>query len=83
VIQIAGEPELGVDKAVRAAGGEAEIHFHLREDGSLAGASGFGTMSAMSREFMLARKLVERRYRPRPGELSDTGVALRSLLRSS
>lgn len=83
VIQIAGEPELGVDKIVRAAGREAEIHFHLHEDGGLAGASGFGTISAMSREFMLARKLVERRYRPREGELSDTGIALKSLLRSS
>ena len=81
VVQIAGEPELGVDKVIRAAG-EAEIHFHLHEDGALAGASGFGTISAMAREFMLARKLVERRYRPRASELSDAGVALKSLLRA-
>jgi 3-phenylpropionate/trans-cinnamate dioxygenase ferredoxin reductase component len=81
VVQIAGEPELGADKVIRAAGA-AEIHFHLHKDGALAGASGFGTISAMAREFMLARKLVERRYRPRASELSDAGVALKSLLRA-
>jgi 3-phenylpropionate/trans-cinnamate dioxygenase ferredoxin reductase subunit len=81
VVQIAGEPELGADEVIRAAGA-AEIHFHLHKDGALAGASGFGTISAMAREFMLARKLVERRYRPRASELSDAGVALKSLLRA-
>ncbi|HEX3064804.1 MAG TPA: FAD-dependent oxidoreductase [Dongiaceae bacterium] len=81
VVQIAGEPDLGANKIIRAAG-DAEIHFHVHEDGALAGASGFGPISAMAREFMLARKLVERRYRPRPGELADAGVALKSLLRA-
>jgi 3-phenylpropionate/trans-cinnamate dioxygenase ferredoxin reductase subunit len=82
VVQVAGEPALGADTAIRAAG-DAAIHFHLDQDGRLAGASGFGPMTAMAREFMLARKLVERRYRPRPGELADPSVALKSLLRAA
>ena len=83
VVHVAGEPALGVDTAVRSASDDAGIHFHLGEDGRLVGASGFGPMTVMAREFMLARKLVERRYRPRAGELADPSVALKSLLRAA
>jgi 3-phenylpropionate/trans-cinnamate dioxygenase ferredoxin reductase subunit len=82
VVQIAGEPALGVATIVRTPGESTEIHFHLDGEGSLVGASGFGPVSLMAREFLLARKLVERRLRPRGAELGDTTVALKSLLRA-
>jgi 3-phenylpropionate/trans-cinnamate dioxygenase ferredoxin reductase subunit len=82
MVEVAGEPSLGASTIIRTGSDAAEIHFHLGEDGSLAGASGFGPISVMAREFMLARKL-ERRYRPRAGELGDSAIALKSLLRSS
>lgn len=82
VVQIAGEPSLGVATVIRAPGESAQIHFHLDGEGSLVGASGFGPVSLMAREFLLARKLVERRLRPRSAELGDTTVALKSLLRT-
>jgi 3-phenylpropionate/trans-cinnamate dioxygenase ferredoxin reductase subunit len=82
VVQIGGEPALGAATILRAFSG-GRIHFHLDTGETLVGVSGFGEMSAMAREFKLARMLVERRLRPRAADLSDAGVALKSLLRAA
>jgi len=83
VLQVGGEPALGCSTVTRAWGAGAQIQFHLDAQGCLVGASGFGESRAMSREFKLARTLVERRLRPRADELSDANVALKSLLRAA
>jgi 3-phenylpropionate/trans-cinnamate dioxygenase ferredoxin reductase component len=83
VLQVGGEPALGCSTVTRAWGAGAQIQFHLDAQGCLVGASGFGESRAMSREFKLARMLVERRLRPRADELSDANVALKSLLRAA
>ncbi len=82
VVQVGGEPALGAASILRVFNG-GRIHFHLDADETLVGVSGFGEMSAMAREFKLARMLVERRLRPRAADLSDAGVALKSLLRAA
>jgi 3-phenylpropionate/trans-cinnamate dioxygenase ferredoxin reductase subunit len=83
VLQVGGEPALGVATVTRVWGTGAQIQFHLDAQGCLVGVSGFGENSAMAREFKLARMLVERRLRPRPDELSDAAITLKSLLRAA
>ena len=57
----------------------AQIDFHLDAAGLLVGASGYGPVSALAKEFRLARLLVERRRSPDPAALADPGVRLKSL----
>jgi 3-phenylpropionate/trans-cinnamate dioxygenase ferredoxin reductase component len=82
VLQVGGEPALGTS-AVTRAWGSARIQFHVDAEGGLVGVSGFGESAAMAREFKLARMLVERRLRPRPDELADVSVTLKSLLHAA
>ena len=82
VVQVGGEPALGTTSIIRASAG-SRIHFHRDAGENLVGVSGFGEISAMAREFRLARMLVERRLRPPAAELADSSVALKSLLRAA
>lgn len=79
-IQVSGEPALGTSVVTRPLAGGASIDFHLDAAGRLVGASGFGPVSALAKEFKLARMLVERRRQPSPESLADAGVKLKSLL---
>ena len=79
-VQVSGEPALGVSVVTRPLAGGASIDFHLDAGNRLVGASGFGPVSALAKEFKLARMLVERRRQPSPESLADAGVKLKSLL---
>jgi 3-phenylpropionate/trans-cinnamate dioxygenase ferredoxin reductase subunit len=79
-VQVSGEPALGTSVVPRPLAGDASIDFHLDAAGRLVGASGFGPVSALAKEFKLARMLVERRRQPSPEALADVGVKLKSLL---
>jgi len=82
VLQVGGEPVLGLDTVTRT-WRSAQIQFHVDAEGGLVGVSGFGESAAIAKEFKLARMLVERRLRPRADELSNVNVTLKSLLRAA
>ena len=79
-VQVSGEPALGASVVTRTLAGGAALDFHLDAAGRLVGVSGFGPVSALAKEFKLARMLVERRRQPSPEALADAGVKLKSLL---
>ncbi|NDY92053.1 oxidoreductase [Ideonella sp. TBM-1] len=86
-VQVAGEPALGVRTVRRLLRGAdpladplgAQIDFHLNAAGQLVGASGFGPVADLAKEFKLARLLVERRRQPPPEALADPTLKLKSL----
>lgn len=78
-LQIAGRPAAGAPGAIRALGADAVIEAHFDGDGRLAGLAGFGPVSALAKEFKLARMLLERGARPAPAAFADPAVKLRSL----
>lgn len=70
-----------VDHTVRRdIGPDAFILFHLGRDGRLVAASGIGPGTAVARDIRLADMLIGRRACPRPAQLADAGVKLKSLL---
>ena len=58
------------------------IIFELDPKGILRAASGLGTKQAVAKDIRLAEMLIEKQARPRPKDLSDPTVNLKSLLRS-
>lgn len=58
------------------------IIFELDPNGILRAASGLGTKQAVAKDIRLAEMLIEKQARPRPKDLSDPTVNLKSLLRS-
>jgi 3-phenylpropionate/trans-cinnamate dioxygenase ferredoxin reductase subunit len=79
-LQVAGEPALGASSVTRTLPDGAQLHFYADAAGRLVGASGFGQLGSLGREFKLARKLVERHASPTPAQLGDPAVKLKSLL---
>jgi 3-phenylpropionate/trans-cinnamate dioxygenase ferredoxin reductase component len=77
-IQIAGLPPFGSAQVARETA-EALLLFHLRDDGTLAAASGVGT-GAIGRDVRIAQLLIERGVRVEPSDLADPSVKLKSLL---
>lgn len=79
-LQIAGDPSLGAAVATRPLADAATIDFHLDAEGRIVGLAGFGPMTALAKEFKLARVLFERGARPAGAALADPAVKLKSLL---
>lgn len=79
-LQVAGEPALGTQTAVRAlGGGDDRIAFHLDAQDRIVGMSAWGRAPRCLRDFKLARLLVERRVTARPAALADPAVPLKAL----
>ncbi len=78
-LQVAGEPALGTQTAVRTLDGGDRISFHLDAQDRVVGMSAWGQAPRCLKEFKLARLLVERRVSARPAELADPAVKLKAL----
>lgn len=79
-LQVAGLAD-GASRIVeRAISDEAEILFHLDDEGRLLAASGIGPGGAVARDIRLAEMLIARGNRPDPAVLADPQGKLKSLL---
>ena len=79
-LQVAGIAD-GASRVVeRTLSDDAEILFHLDDDGRLLAASGIGPGGAVARDIRLAEMLIARASRPDPTVLADPQSRMRSLL---
>ena len=79
-LQVAGIAD-GASRIVeRTLSDDAEILFHLDDDGRLLAASGIGPGGAVARDIRLAEMLIARASRPDPTVLADPQSRMRSLL---
>jgi 3-phenylpropionate/trans-cinnamate dioxygenase ferredoxin reductase subunit len=60
---------------------DAFILCHLKEDGTLVGASGIGKGNAIARDIRLLEMLIAKQAKPDPAALANTDVQLRALLK--
>lgn len=79
-LQVAGLADGASHVIERALSSEAEILFHLDENGRLLAASGLGPGGAVARDIRLAEMLIARGNRPDPSVLADSQGKLKSLL---
>jgi 3-phenylpropionate/trans-cinnamate dioxygenase ferredoxin reductase subunit len=80
-LQIAGDPSEGTRTVTRIVKDGAFIVFHLRDDGTLAGASGIGPGNSIARDIRLAEMLIGKRATPDPAALADATVQMKALLK--
>jgi 3-phenylpropionate/trans-cinnamate dioxygenase ferredoxin reductase component len=79
-LQVTGEPALAASTVLRDLGEGDQIAFYLDAQQRLVGMSAWGLGSRTTKEFKLARTLVERRVSAAPQALSDPAIKLKSLL---
>jgi 3-phenylpropionate/trans-cinnamate dioxygenase ferredoxin reductase component len=80
-LQIAGVPADGPVTVHRPLKDGAIILMHLKEDGTLVGASGVGRGNAVGRDIRLAEMLIAKRAWPDPAALANPDTQLRALLK--
>ncbi len=79
-LQIAGLPHLARRHAVRRRPDGVEVHFGLDHTDQMVSVSAFGPGNAVAKDIRLAEMMLQRGARPDPGQLTDPGVNLKSLL---
>jgi 3-phenylpropionate/trans-cinnamate dioxygenase ferredoxin reductase component len=82
-LQVTGEPQLGAQTVVRPLAEGDFLAFYLDAGDRLVGMSGWGQTSRVSKEFKLARTLVERGVVASPQALANPDTKLKSLLSGS
>ena len=80
-LQIAGSPADGVTTVRRQLAEQAFVIFHIDGEGRLVGASGIGPGNSIARDVKLAEMLIAKQARPVAGQLADTSVQLKALLK--
>jgi 3-phenylpropionate/trans-cinnamate dioxygenase ferredoxin reductase subunit len=80
-LQIAGVPEDGSRFVMRQLKDGAFILCHLKEDGTLAGASGIGKGNTIARDVRLLELLIGKQAKPGEAALMDPETQLRALLK--
>ena len=81
-LQIAGVPADGSLIVTRPLKDGAFILCHLKDDGTIVGASGVGRGNTIARDIRLAEMLIAKRATPDPAALADPDTQLKSLLRA-
>lgn len=80
-LQIAGLPGDGPKIVRREMKDGAFILCHLKDDGTLVGASGIGKGNAIARDIRLLELLIAKQAKPDPAALANADVQLRALLK--
>ncbi|MBC8036464.1 MAG: FAD-dependent oxidoreductase [Rhizobiales bacterium] len=80
-LQIAGAPEDGVRIVTRPLKDGAFILCHLKDDGTLVGASGIGKGNTIARDIRLLELLIGKQAKPDEAALVDPDTQLRVLLK--
>ncbi len=80
-LQIAGAPENGTRIVNRHLKDGALILCHLKDDGTLVGASGIGKGNTIVRDIKMLELLIGKRARPAESVLTDPDFQLRTLLK--
>ncbi len=81
VLQIAGLAQLAEEKIVRKLGENSLIEFGLDQEGRLVAASGIAEGNKIAKEIRVAEMMIAKRLSPKPSDLEDCNVSLKSLLR--
>ena len=79
-LQIAGDPTKGSQSCDRPIGPDARLTAYFDSQQSLVGLVAWGPMSAIAKEFKVARMLLERGAKPSQAEWADPAIKLKSLL---
>jgi 3-phenylpropionate/trans-cinnamate dioxygenase ferredoxin reductase component len=82
-LQIAGMPDMGPVTATRQLSDGALLLFHLTADGRLMGASGIGPGNSIARDVKLAEMMMAKGISPSASALSDTTIAMKTLLKGN
>ena len=80
-LQIAGVPTDGTRAVARPLKDGAFILCHLKDDGTLVGASGIGKGNTIARDIRLLELLIGKQARPDEAALSDPNTQLKALLK--
>ncbi len=80
-LQIAGAPEDGSRIITRPLKDGAFILCHLKDDGTLVGASGIGKGNVIARDIKMLELLIGKRAKPAEAALTDPDFQLRTLLK--
>ncbi|MBI3673346.1 MAG: FAD-dependent oxidoreductase [Rhizobiales bacterium] len=81
-LQIAGLPSDGTHAVNRPLKDGAFIVCHLKDDGTLVGASGIGKGNTIARDIRLLEMLIGKNARPDPAALADPATQLKGLLKA-
>jgi len=81
-LQIAGAPEEGTRTVTRPLKDGAFILCHLKDDGTLVGASGIGKGNTIARDIRMLELLIGKQAKPGEATLTDPDAQLRTLLKS-
>lgn len=81
-LQIAGVPEGATNTITRPLKDGAFILCHLRDDGTLVGASGIGRGNTIGRDIRLLEMLIGRQAKPDEAALMDQNTQLKALLKA-
>lgn len=74
-------PADGPVTVIRQVKDDAFIVMHLKEDGTLIGASGIGRGNAVGRDIRMAEMLIAKGAKPDPAVLANPETQLRTLLK--
>ena len=80
-LQIAGHPQDGTRTVTRPLKDGAFILCHLKDDGTLVGASGIGKGNTIARDIRLLEMLIAKQARPDEAALADPNTQLKALLK--
>ncbi len=80
-LQIAGFAEQAATTVTRDLAGGGVVLFHLKDDGTIVGASGIGVGNAVGRDIKLAEMMIAKRLKPDPALLADPAQQLKSILK--